>query len=272
MQPHFLGELFAGTMQLPPSGRLGNELVQRVLAGGYPEPQQRAAGRRRREWYRNYMETITQRDIRDLSRLRRLDAIPKLLQMVAGQSARLFNVSALAGPFQLTRPTIREYVSLLEKIFLVDVLPPWHSNRLKRLIKTPKLHLGDTGLAGVLLGVDVSLLIENRALFGQMLETFVYNELKRQASWHENDLTFFHYRDKDQYEVDLVLEQYGGKIAGVEVKAAGTVREKDFRGLKRLRQATGEQFSAGVVLYDGEGVLPFGDRLFAVPIGALWTN
>jgi len=95
------------------------------------------------------------------------------------------------------------------------VLPPWHSNRLKRLVKTPKLHLGDTGLAGVLLGLDAPQLIENRTLFGQMLETFVYNELKRQASWYENDLTFFHYRDKDQYEVDLVIEQVGGRIAGV---------------------------------------------------------
>ncbi len=271
-EAHFLDELFTGTMQLPPSGRLGNELVRRVLAGGYPEPQRRAEGRRRREWYRNYIETITQRDIRDLSRLRRLDAIPKLLKMVAGQSAHLFNVSTLAGPFQLTRPTIREYVGLLEKIFLVDVLPPWHSNRLKRLVKTPKLHLGDTGLAGVLLGLDVQQLIENRTLFGQMLETFVYNELKRQASWYENDLTFFHYRDKDQYEVDLVIEQVGGKIAGVEVKASGTVREKDFRGLKRLRQATGRKFSAGVVLYDGESVLPFGEGLFAVPIGVLWAH
>ena len=149
--------------------------------------------------------------------------------MVAGQSAHLFNVSDLAGPFQLTRPTIREYVGLLEKIFLVDVLPPWHNNRLKRLIKTPKLHLGDTGLAGAVLGIDVPQLIENRVLFGQMLETFVYNELKRQASWQENELTFFHYRDKDQYEVDLVIEQVGGQVAGVEVKAAATVREKDFR-------------------------------------------
>jgi predicted AAA+ superfamily ATPase len=272
VQPGFLRELFAGTFQVSTSQRLGDELVQRVLTGGYPEPHRRAAGRRRREWYRNYIETITQRDIRDLSRLRRLDAIPKLLQMVAGQSAQLFNVSELAGPFQLTRPTIREYVGLLEKIFLVDVLPPWHSNRLKRLVKTPKLHLGDTGLAGAVLGIDVPQLINNRALFGQMLETFVYNELKRQASWQENELTFFHYRDKDQYEVDLVIEQVGGQVAGVEVKASATVREKDFRGLRRLRQATGRAFSSGVVLYDGDSVLPFGDHLFAVPISALWVN
>lgn len=272
VQPGFLQALFTDTFQESPGQRLGDELVQRILTGGYPEPQRRAVGRRRREWYRNYIETITQRDIRDLSRLRRLDAIPKLLQMVAGQSGRLLNVSELAGPFQLTKPTIREYVGLLEKVFLVDVLPPWHSNRLKRLIKTPKLHLGDTGLAGAVLGIDVPQLIEDRVLLGQILETFVYNELKRQASWQENELTFFHYRDKDQYEVDLVIEQVGGKVAGVEVKAASTIREKDFRGLKRLRQAKGRDFSAGVVLYDGDSVLPFGDYLFAVPISALWAN
>lgn len=272
VHPGFLQALFANTFEMTQTQRLGDELVQRVLTGGYPEPQRRAAGRRRREWYRNYIETITQRDIRDLSRLRRLDAIPKLLQMVASQSAHLFNVSELAGPFQLTRPTIREYVGLLEKIFLVDILPPWHNNRLKRLVKTPKLHMGDTGLAGAVLGIDVPQLTENRTLFGQLLETFVYNELKRQASWYENELTFFHYRDKDQYEVDLVIEQVGGLVAGVEVKAAATVREKDFRGLKRLRQAVGQAFASGVVLYDGDSVLPFGDRLFAVPISTLWAN
>ena len=272
VHPGFLQTLFANTFEMTQTQRLGDELVQRVLTGGYPEPQRRVAGRRRREWYRNYIETITQRDIRDLSRLRRLDAIPKLLQMVASQSAHLFNVSELAGPFQLTRPTIREYVGLLEKIFLVDILPPWHNNRLKRLVKTPKLHMGDTGLAGAVLGIDVPQLTENRTLFGQLLETFVYNELKRQASWYENELTFFHYRDKDQYEVDMVIEQVGGLVAGVEVKASATVREKDFRGLKRLRQAVGQAFASGVVLYDGDSVLPFGDRLFAVPISTLWAN
>ncbi len=269
-KPRFLDELFTGRLKVSHTGRLGDTLTERILRGGYPEVLKRAKGRRRREWYRNYIETLVQRDIRELVRLSRLDAMLRLLELAAGQSAHLLNVSELASPFQLSRPTIRDYVTLLQRIFLVDFLPPWHSNRVKRLIRTPKLHLTDTGLAGALLGLNEGRLMEERGLLGQLLETFVYNELKRQASWNETDFTFFHFRDKDTVEVDLVIQQEGGRFAGVEVKAAGTVTEKDFRGLRRFQALVGKGFAAGVVLYDGEHLLPFGERMFAAPISALW--
>lgn len=271
-QPPFLDELLAGTLKLSHAGRLGAALAERLLKGGYPEPQRRPTWRRRRDWYRDYVETIVQRDIRELARISRLQAIPRLLKLAAGQSARLLNVSDLASPFQLSRPTIRDYLGLLEQIFLIDFLPPWHGNRIKRLVKTPKLHLGDTGLAGALLGLDVAQLNEDRGLLGQLLETFVYGELKRQASWHETDLAFHHFRDKDGYEVDLVIQQDGRRFAGIEIKAASTVTERDFRGLRRFRETVGKGFHSGVVLYDGEHVLPFGDGMCAVPLSALWSN
>ena len=107
---------------------------------------------------------------------------------------------------------------------------------------------------------------------GKILETFIYNELRRQASWHDSDLSLYHYRDKDLYEVDIVIQQDGRAISGIEIKAAGTVTERDFRGLRRLRQATAQTFSAGVVLYDGDHLLPFGEKLYGVPISALWGN
>src|SRR3990170_2119176 len=264
--------LLAGTLKLSHTGRWGAALVERLLKGGYPEPQRRPTWRRRRDWYREYVETIVQRDIRELARISRLQAIPRLLKLAAGQSARLLNVSDLASPFQLSRPTIRDYLGLLEQIFLIDFLPPWHSNRIKRLVKTPKLHLGDTGLAGALLGLDVAQLNEDRGLLGQLLETFVYGELKRQASWHKTDLGFYHFRDKDGYEVDLVIQQDGRRFAGIEVKAASTVTERDFRGLRRFRDVVGKGFHAGVVLYDGEHVLPFGEGMHAVPLSALWSS
>jgi len=268
--PTFIDEIFSGTLKLPHSGREGDGLAERILQGGYPEPLARTTWRRRREWYRNYVETIVQRDIRDLAKLSRMDAIPRLLELAAGQTARLLNVSELSAPFQLSRPTIRDYLGLIENIFLIDFLPSWHSNRMKRLVKTPKLHIADTGLAGALLGLDPAVLLKDRSLLGQLLESFVYGELRRQASWHESNLAFYHYRDKDQYEVDVVIQQDGRKIAGIEVKASGTVTERDFRGLNRLRQAAGNMFAAGIVLYDGEHLLPFGGHMHAVPISALW--
>jgi len=213
-----------------------------------------------------------QRDVRELARIRALDVVPRLLAGAAGQTARLFNLSDLAAPFQQSRPTIGEYVTLLERVFLLETLAPWHSNRLSRLVKTPKLHLGDTGIACALLGLDAEALWNDRDTLGQLLETFVYQELRRHASWDEADTRFFHFRDKDGAEVEVVLERGARELVGVEVKAAATVTTADFRGLRKLRQAAGKRFRAGVVLYDGETRVPFGDDLFAVPMQCLWDG
>jgi len=269
-EPGFLDALFAGRFAARGYGRLGRELAERIVAGGYPAALARATPRRRATWYRDYLETMVQRDVRDLARIASLDALPRLLALAAGQTARLVNVSELAAPFQISRPTIQSYLTLLERVFLLERLRPWHSNRLSRLIKTPKLHLGDMGVACALLGIDAASLWQDRATFGQLLETFVFQELRRQADWRDDDVRFHHFRDKDGAEVDVVLERGGRELAGVEVKAAATVRDSDFRGLRKLREAAGKRFTAGVVLYDGEASVGFGENLFAVPVRALW--
>jgi predicted AAA+ superfamily ATPase len=271
-EPKFLDALFRGGFKAGTWPRLGKELVERIAAGGYPAALARSSSRRRTAWYRDYIETLVQRDVRDLARIRALDAVPRLLALAAGQTARLFNLTDLAAPFQQSRPTIRDYVTLLERVFLLETLPPWHSNRLSRLIKTPKLHLGDTGLACALLGLDAAALSADRATLGQLLETFVFQELRRQASWDEAAIRFFHFRDKDGAEVDVVLERGSGELAGIEVKAAATVNAADFRGLRKLRQAAGNRFTAGMLLYDGETRVSFGDDLYAVPIRCLWET
>lgn len=152
------------------------------------------------------------------------------------------------APLQVTRPTIHEYVTPLERVFLVDELPPWHTNRLSRLVKSARLHIADTGLAGALLGLAGAKLWGDRAMYGQMLETFVYQELSRQASWHPDPVRFYNYRNKDNAEVDIVLEGPGGRVTGVEVKAFATVEARDFRSLPKLREAVGKKFAAGMVL------------------------
>jgi len=273
--PRFLDRLFAGSFKTRTHDRLGAELAERITAGGYPAALARATARRRTAWYRDYVETMIQRDVRDLARINAFDALPRLLTLAAGQTARLLNVSDLASPFQLSRPTIRDYVTLLERVFLLEALTPWHNNRLSRLIKTPKLHMGDTGVACALLGLDAAALTRDRAALGQLLETFVYQELRRQASWHESETRetrFHHFRDKDGAEVDIVLERAAHEVAGVEVKASATVTSADFSGLRKLRSATGKRFAAGVVLYDGEVSAGFGDGFYAVPIRALWET
>ncbi len=267
---NFLNALFGRGFRIGVFGsRQGRVLAEHITAGGYPAALSRATVRRRTAWYRDYIDTLVQRDVLDLTRISRLDAMPRLLEMAAGQTARLINVSDMASSFQISRPTIREYLTLLSRIFLLEELPPWHSNRLRRLIKTPKLHLGDTGLACALLGVDAGSLWQDRALFGQLLETFILQELRRQAGWQEDDISFSHFRDKDKNEVDIVLES-GGKLAGIEVKAGSTVTSSDFNGLQKLQRAAEKRFTSGVVLYDGDSVVPFGKDLYAVPISCLW--
>ncbi len=267
---HFLDRIFGAEFKTKTYERLGAGLADRIAAGGYPAALARTTPRRRTAWYRDYIETLVQRDVRELARIGALDALPRLLALAAGQTARLLNVSDLASPFQLSRPTIRDYITLLERVFLLESLSPWHSNRLSRLVKTPKLHLGDTGVACALLGLDADSLNRDRSMLGQLLETFVLQELRRQASWNEASITFHHFRDRDGAEVDIVLERGAHEVAGIEVKAAATVTASDFRGLRKLKEAAGKRFTSGVVLYDGEASVGFGEGFNAVPMRLLW--
>jgi uncharacterized protein len=269
-RPTFLGALFSDAQSFLHSGSTGKGLAERIVRGGYPVVQRRTP-KRRDDWYANYIETLVQRDVRDLAHIGSLDALPKLLVLAASQTARLANLSEMASQFELSRPTIRSYLTLIERLFLVEFLPPWFSNRVKRLIKSPKLHFGDTGLACSLLRCSAAELNDQRNLLGQLLETFVFGEIEKQASAHSERISLHHLRDKDGYEVDIVV-QCGTHHAGIEVKASSSVREGDFRGLKRLRELLGPRFHSGVVLYDGEHVLPFGERLLAVPLSSLWAR
>ena len=268
----FLSALFGDGFPVFRCERLGAQLVEKIVAGGFPAALERPTARRLANWYRDYVETLVQRDVRDMSQVRSLDVLPRLLRGAATQTAQLFNLSSLAAPFELSRQSIGNYVTLLERLFLLERLPSWHSNRLTRLIKTPKLHLADTGLAAALLGADAGALAADRVLLGHLLETFVFQELRRQAGWHDMPTGFFHFRDKDGAETDIVIEQASGAIAGIEIKAAASVNRADFRGLRRLQQAAGDRFERGVVLYDGETSLPFGDRFHAVPLSRLWRT
>ena len=266
----FLDALFRGGFGVGRRERLGPELAERIVAGGYPAALARPTARRRANWHRDYLNALVQRDVRDLARVGMLETLPRLLAFAAAQTARLFNANALASRFQLSRPTIRDHVTLLERLFLLERAPSWRGNRMSRLVKTPKLHLGDTGLAAALLGADAAALAVDRNLLGQLLETFVFQELRRQAGWSDSPAAFFHFRDRDGAEVDIVIERGPGAIAGVEVKAAATATAADFRGLRKLAAAAGDRFAGGVVLYDGETSAGFGDRLYAAPLRRLW--
>ena len=269
-EPSFLDRAFEAAFHLGTTARQGSGLANRIAAGGYPAALARSTTHRRGTWYRNYLTTIVQRDVRELARIASLDVLPRLLEGAAGQTARLLNISDLAAPLQMNRPTIRDYTTLLENVFLLEELQPWHSNRLSRLIKTPKLHIGDTGLACALLGLDGLALWQDRETLGQLLETFVYQELRRQADSGPELTRFNHFRDKEGIEVDIIADRGTAGLAGIEVKASATVTLKDFRGLRKLKEDAGTDSRPAWSSMDGETCVGFGEGLFAVPISYLW--
>jgi predicted AAA+ superfamily ATPase len=245
-------------------------LTDRVLRGGYPEVLGIESAARRRAWFDAYVTSILQRDVRDLARIEGLTELPRLLALLAARPMAQLNYADLSRSAGLPQSTLKRYFALLETVFLVKLLPPWHTNIGKRLVKTPKVLLTDSGLAAHLMGIDGARLAHDRGLLGGLLESFVAIELAKQAAWSEDPPAMYHFRTHEGDEVDLVLERRGGAVVGIEVKSAATVTAADFKGLRALAEAAGRRFRRGIVLYTGTEVVPFGAGLFALPVEALW--
>lgn len=266
----FIADAFRGRIATPERFVLDDELVAAVLPGGYPEALQRSTWPRRRDWYLDYVRAIVERDVRDVAQIEHLQHMPRLLRALAHHSGQLVNYSQLGASLGLNHVTTQKYTGILEQLFLTYLLPPWSTNKLKRLIKTPKLHFLDSGLVAALRNLSPQRLAADRGPFGALLETFVLSEVRKLASWSGERFEFSHFRDKEQNEVDLVIEDHERRIVGIEVKAAATVTSADFGGLRKLADAAGKRFALGVVLYDEKQVVPFGPKLFAAPISSLW--
>ena len=267
----FIDALFDPELNQPSAAIGEHDLAERLLRGGYPEVVQRPRTARRRAWFEAYITTILQRDVQDLANIERLNELPRLLGLLAARSSTLLNYAALARDAGLPQSTLKRYLALLEATFLSYKLPAWSANLGKRLVRSPKLFLNDSGLTTHLVGVDAKRLATDRKLFGQLLEGFVVTELHKQRSWSEERPSLYHFRTHSGLEVDVVLETPDGRLVGVEVKAATTVGSKDFQGLKALREGFPRRFCRGVVLHFGEQAVPFGDGLWAVPLGSLWA-
>lgn len=268
----FLDRLFAGEeLTIGEGPMFGDDLLNTILKGGYPEVLRRPTPARRTAWLEDYVSLILDRDVRDIANIDQLDRLPRLLDVLAEHAGQLVNHSSFGSALGLSSVTAQKYVAILERLFLVRTLAPWSNNRLSRLVKTPKLHFVDTGLLASLREDDLETLRRDRTRFGALLESFVVSELLKLASWSDRHLSFSHYRTKDQDEVDVVIEDRRGRIVGIEVKASATVRSEDFRGLRQLQEAVGDRFVRGLVLHDHDRVTPFAEKLQAAPLSVLWT-
>lgn len=260
---------------LAPRARAGlpdpRDLVVRLLRGGFPDALTRPANRVR-AWHRTYLDALIERDARDVANLRDLGHLRALLTMLSHQTAQLLNVAGAAKHLGIRRETVENHLAALERLFLVRRLPAWHPNEARRLVKAPKIHVVDSGVASALIGLSDGDWNTDRERFGHVFESFVLQQLIAQAGWTDPDLAFCHYRDKDHVEVDVVITR-GRSVWGVEVKAGATVTEADGRGLRRLAEAAGRNFKGGVLLHAGLSTLPMGDpRMLAVAAAELWTG
>lgn len=245
------------------------DYLERVAAGGFPEAVRRAP-RRRAAFFDSYLSTLIARDVLELASIERHGELLKLLALLAGRAATLLVPGTLAGQSGIPRTTLVRYLGLLSSVFLIKSIPAWSTNQTSRATGTPKLAFVDSGIASHLLGQDADRLAQPGGAAGPMLENFVLMELARQLTWSQQRAQLHHYRTRDKVEVDAVLETPDGRVVGIEVKAGATVRSEDLAGLRNLAAIAGDRFVAGYVLYTGQQTLPYGDKLRALPLDALW--
>ena len=256
-------------LRVPPCERA--ELIAALIGGGFPEVQGRSAARRA-GWFDSYLQAILGRDVRDLANLEQLLQLPNLLQLLATRSATLLNFAELSRSSTMAQTTLKRYLALLETLFMVVRLPAWERNLGKRMTKAPKVFLTDCGMLAHLLSYSEKGLDNLPGLPGGLVESFVLAELLKHLSFTSERLTLWHYRTQSNIEVDFVLENRQGQLTGIEVKASGSVDYAAFKGLRHLQETEPDKFVRGIVLYAGREVVPFGEKLFAVPLSVWWAK
>jgi uncharacterized protein len=268
---NFIQRIFDGKIPAACAKPGREELVSRLITGGYPEAFERRNYSRRLQWFNSYITTILQRDIRDIANIEGLKEMPRLLSILAARTGGLLNYAELSRASSIRQSTLNRYMTLLETTFLFKPLPAWSANLSKKLIKSPKIMLCDTGLSCCLTGTDHQKLMQDPSAFGNMLENFVYMELTKQISWSDKPYNLFHFRSAAGHEVDFVIEDTAGGIAAIELKSRETIKKDDFKGLKLLAGETGSRFKQGILLYTGSEPLVFSEKLAALPVSFLWS-
>lgn len=249
-----------------------HSLIKILIQGGYPTMQKFENETRMNSWCSSYLTTILQRDVQDLAKIEGLANLPNLMSLLAARASGLQNVAEISRTSGIPTTTLHRYLQLLQTLYLIILVPAWNTNLSKRLSRSPKTYLVDTGLLAYLIGANHKRLIVDTKMSGRFFENFVVGELYKQVTWCNLRIRIFHYRTtQGSFEVDIVLEDAEGRVVGIEVKSSETIHAGDFKGLKNLQEVAGKKFIRGIVLYQGPR-LPFGKDLYALPISSLWAS
>jgi uncharacterized protein len=248
----------------------GEDLIERMVRGGFPEPSLRSSPGRRATWYTGYVRSMLERDVRDLANIEALAQMPRLFALLATRAGQTLNIASLSTDTDIPYTSLKRYLALLKTIFLLQLVPAWSSDRGKILTKSPKAFLVDTGLLCHLANVDAAGLRRDPLRFEPVLQNFVAMELTKQCAFGQIKPWLMHLRTVRHLEVDFVLEARGGKVAGVEIRPTEALQLKDAEGLKFLAELAGDSFAIGVVLYLGDEIVPLDEKIIGVPMSCLW--
>ncbi len=247
-------------------------ILDMAFRGGYPEAIQLSA-RERKQWHLDYVDALIERDLQEISRINRQDAMKELLRVLAAWSGKYMDISAIGSGLSIRRPTVESYINALESLYLVERVRPWTKTDYERVGKHSKLFMTDSGLMASALGWKNEQVVLDPDRSGKLIETFVFNELAAQIDSSDTEYSLYHYRDREQREIDFLIERDDGALLGIEVKSGSSIKGEHFRHLQWFKQnlASKKRAFIGIVLYTGETAGSLGDGLWAVPFSALWS-
>jgi predicted AAA+ superfamily ATPase len=255
---------------LRPGNLARPDLIARILTGGFPEAVRRTPARRR-TWFNSYVATISQSVVERQAGIERAAELPRLIRLCAARSGTELNVAAIASDLGVPARTTDGYLSLLATAFVIQLVPAWSTNLSSKVVRRPKLVLVDSGLAAHLIGATTETVDRPTGPLGQLLETFVTTEIRKQLTWSTQQPSLWHFRDRSGVEVDLVLEHPDGRVVGIEVKATSSPSLRDLRGLRFLADRLGDRFHFGVLLTAAPEATPVGRKIAMLPVSALWA-
>lgn len=251
-----------------------SDYIDFVLEGGYPEIREMPIKPRQKQ-YGAYVDTVVDRDVKDVLRIRKTDALRRLIDQMAARTSAEVNISSLSTSLQIQRQTVEQYLDVLTKLSMVTKLGHWTSGEGKREIKNAKYHFVDTGITCALrrFTAETFELGANPAALGSIMESFIFNEIQRSLPFQQKGYRLYHWRNRDKREIDILVDA-DTHLVGIEVKTAATVKEDDFRHMKWFaKDGPGKSRTVtSLIFYLGEHKLSFGDRCFAVPVSTLWSQ
>jgi len=248
--------------------KYNSDIFENILDGGYPEILKIDSQKAKYLWFSSYIRTYIESDARELANIRNLDKFVKMYRLCMIRSGNMFNKNELQKEAGLDNRTFDSYFTVMEHTYQMQKLQPFFKNQLKRLIKTPKIYATDTGVLNHLLQINSKEELEKSHYKGDIVETFIYDELLKGNSSASKKVGLYYYRTTDKKEIDFILD-YGQKIVAVEIKASKSISKSDFKHIYHLQKETTELFDKGIVLYRGETFLKLDENMYAMPFGFL---